>query len=139
MRVLACVAVVGLAVAANPAAAAENGGAKNGGLSADYERCMGRAVSTADMLNCAALESRAQDTALNSAYQSLLRRLEAPRTGQLRVAQRAWLEYRQANCAYVSNPAGGSAARVAGASCLLEMTAARVRELRDFATEAAGR
>ncbi|SOZ13525.1 conserved hypothetical protein, DUF1311 [Cupriavidus taiwanensis] len=138
MRVLACVAVVGLAVAAIPVAAAENG-TQNGGLSADYERCMDKAVSTADMLNCAALESRVQDTALNRAYQSLLRRLEAPRTGQLRVAQRAWLEYRQANCAYVANPAGGSAARVAGASCLLEMTAARVRELRDFATEAAGR
>ncbi|SPA25162.1 conserved hypothetical protein, DUF1311 [Cupriavidus taiwanensis] len=138
MRVLACVAVAGLTVAALPVAAAENG-TQNGGLSADYERCMDKAVSTADMLNCAALESRVQDTALNRAYQSLLRRLEAPRTGQLRVAQRAWLEYRQANCAYVSNPAGGSAARVAGASCLLEMTAARVRELRDFATEAAGR
>ncbi|SPA37550.1 conserved hypothetical protein, DUF1311 [Cupriavidus taiwanensis] len=135
MHVLAYVAVVGLAVAAIPPAAA----AANGGLSADYERCVGKAVSTADMLSCAALESRVQDTALNSAYQSLLRRLEAPRTGQLRVAQRAWLEYRQANCAYVSNPAGGSAARVAGASCLLEMTAARVRELRAFATEAAGR
>ncbi|UDM51572.1 lysozyme inhibitor LprI family protein [Cupriavidus sp. MP-37] len=134
MRVLAVVAVVGLAVAAIPAGAADNGG-----LSADYARCMGKAVSTADMLNCAALESRVQDIALNGAYQSLLRRLEAPRTGQLRVAQRAWLEYRKANCAYVSDPAGGSAARVAGATCMLEMTAARVRELRAFATGAAGR
>ena len=134
MRVLACVAVVGLAVAVLPAGAAENGG-----LSADYERCIGKAASTADMLNCAALESRVQDAALNTAYHSLLRRLEAPRTGLLRVAQRAWLEYRQANCAFVSNPGGGSAARVAGATCMLEMTAARVRELRALATEAAGR
>ncbi|MDQ0139239.1 lysozyme inhibitor LprI family protein [Cupriavidus necator] len=134
MRVLACVAVVSLAVAAIPANAA-----KNGGLSADYERCMGKAGSTADMLNCAAVESRLQEAALNSAYQALLRQLEAPRTGQLRVAQRVWLEYRQANCAYIANPAGGSAARMAGATCVLEMTAARTRELRAFASEAAGR
>ncbi|MDK3021296.1 lysozyme inhibitor LprI family protein [Cupriavidus taiwanensis] len=134
MRVFAYVAVAGLAVAAIPA-----GAAGNGGLSADYERCMGKAVSTADMLNCAALESRVQEAALNRAYQSLLRRLEPPRTGQLRVAQRVWLEYRQAHCAFVSNPAGGSAARVAGAGCMLDMTAARARELRTFATEAAGR
>lgn len=133
MRVLACVAVFGLAVAAAA------GAAENGGLSADYERCMDKAVATADMLNCAAVESRVQDSALNGAYQSLLRRLEAPRTGQLRVAQRVWLEFRQANCAYVANPAGGTAARVAGASCMLQMTAARTRELRAFATEAAGR
>ncbi|SOY88315.1 lysozyme inhibitor LprI family protein [Cupriavidus taiwanensis] len=134
MRVLACVAVAGLAVTAIPLAAAQNGG-----LSADYERCTGKAVSTADMLGCAAQEMRVQDAALNGAYQSLLRRLEAPRTGQLRVAQRVWLEYRQANCAFVSNPGGGSAARLAGASCMLEMTAARVRELRGFTAEAGGR
>jgi uncharacterized protein YecT (DUF1311 family) len=134
MRVLACVAVFGLAVAATPAGAAENGG-----LSADYERCMARAPSSADMLSCAAVESRVQESALNSAYQSLLRRLEAPRTGQLRVAQRVWLEFRQANCAYVANPAGGTAARVAGAACMLQMTAARTRELRAFGTEAAAR
>ncbi|RDK08506.1 lysozyme inhibitor LprI family protein [Cupriavidus lacunae] len=134
MRVIACLAVLGLAVAAAPARAAENDG-----LSAEYERCMARAVSTADMLNCAAAESRVQDSALNGAYQALLRRLEAPRTGQLRVAQRVWLEFRQANCAYVANPAGGTAARVAGSTCMLQMTAARVRELHAFASEAAAR
>ncbi|AQV94893.1 DUF1311 domain-containing protein [Cupriavidus necator] len=134
MRVIACLAVLGLAVAAAPARAAENDG-----LSAEYERCMARAVSTADMLNCAAMESRVQDSVLNSTYQALLRRLEAPRTGQLRVAQRMWLEFRQANCAYVANPAGGTAARVAGATCMLQMTAARARELRAFSTEAAAR
>ncbi|WP_432257575.1 lysozyme inhibitor LprI family protein [Cupriavidus sp. TMH.W2] len=134
MRVIACLAVLGLAVAAAPACAAENDG-----LSDEYERCMAKTVSTADMLNCAAMESRVQDSALNSTYQALLRRLEAPRTGQLRVAQRVWLEFRQANCAYVANPTGGTAARVAGATCMLQMTAARVRELRAFATEASAR
>lgn len=134
MRVIACLAVLGFAMAAAPARAAGNGG-----LSAEYERCMAKAVSTADMLNCAAVESRVQDVALNGAYQALLRRLEAPRTGQLRVAQRVWLEFRKANCEYVANPSGGTAARLAGATCMLEMTAARTRELRAFTTEAAGR
>lgn len=134
MRVIACLAVLGLAVAAAPVRAADTDG-----LSAEYERCMAKAVSTADMLNCAAMESRVQDSALNTSYQALLRRLEAPRTGQLRVAQRTWLEFRQANCAYVANLGGGTAARVAGATCMLQMTAARVRELHAFASEAAAR
>ena len=134
MRVIACLAVLGLAMAGAPARAEQGNG-----LSAEYERCMAKAISTADILGCAAVETRVQDVALNSAYQGLLRRLEAPRTGQLRVAQRVWLEFRQANCAYMANPAGGTAARVAGATCMARMSAARVRELRDFATEAAAR
>lgn len=134
MRVIACLAALGLSVACVPARAAENGG-----LSAEYERCMARARSSAEMLGCAATETRVQDVALNSAYQALLRRLEAPRTGQLRVAQRVWLEFRQANCAYVADPGGGSAARAAGATCMARMTAARVRELREFNAEAGAR
>jgi uncharacterized protein YecT (DUF1311 family) len=131
MRVIACLAVLGLTVAGAPARAAENSG-----LSAEYERCMAKAMSSADMLGCASTEIRVQDAALNTAYLALLRRLEAPRTGQLREAQREWLEFRRANCAYAANPGGGTAARVAGATCMARMTAARAREMRAFGAEA---
>ncbi|WP_354687562.1 lysozyme inhibitor LprI family protein [Cupriavidus necator] len=131
---LATVAIIGLGAAAGPAHAA--GGSA---LSAEHERCMAKAVSSADMLNCTSAELRQQDKTLNTAYQGLLRRLVAPRTGLLRVAQREWLQYRDANCAYVADPGGGTAARVAGASCMAQMTAARARELRAYADQVAAR
>lgn len=134
MRVIACFAILALAAASAPAHATENGD-----LSAEYERCMDKAASTADMLGCASAELRLQDKALNIAYQSLLRRLVAPRTGLLRVAQLEWLRFRDANCAYVADPASGTAARVAGALCLAQMTAARARELRAYGDEVRGR
>ncbi|BDB24829.1 hypothetical protein Tamer19_70320 [Cupriavidus sp. TA19] len=134
MRAFACLALVGLFAAAGPARAGADPA-----LSAGYERCMAKAVSTVDMLDCTAAELRLQDKAVNTTYQDLLRRLEAPRTGQLRLAQRAWLQFRDANCAYVANPGGGSAARVAGVTCAAQMTASRTRELRAYADEAAAR
>ncbi|WP_042886550.1 lysozyme inhibitor LprI family protein [Cupriavidus necator] len=134
MRAIACLAILTLAAAFAPASATESSG-----LSAEYERCMAKAVSTADMLGCTSAELRQQDTALNTAYQGLLRRLVAPRTGLLRVAQREWLRFREANCAYMADPAGGTAARVTGASCMARMTAARARELRAYGDEAGAR
>ena len=44
-------------------------------------------------------------------------------------AQRLWLQYRDANCQFYADPDGGTAAGVAAADCVLQMTAGRAREL----------
>ncbi len=56
---------------------------------------------------CAAAELQAADTTLNAAYQQILGRLRAdPDTAQLlRAAQRAWLGFRDSECAFAASAA----------------------------------
>jgi type I restriction-modification system DNA methylase subunit len=44
-------------------------------------------------------------------------------------AQRAWIKYRDANCAFWDDPAGGQSAAVTAKECILTMTADRASEL----------
>lgn len=45
-------------------------------------------------------------------------------------AQRAWVQYRDANCAFYADPDGGTAAGVAANDCMLREIAERAAELR---------
>ena len=99
-------------------------------LSASFAACMDKSGGvTAEMHACISAEHTRQDQQLNRNYQVLMAELIPERKKQLQAAQRLWLQYRDANCQFYLDPDGGTAAGVAAADCVLQMTANRAREL----------
>ena len=99
-------------------------------LSASFAACMDKSGGvTAEMHACISAEHTRQDQQLNRNYQILMAELIPERKKQLQAAQRLWLQYRDANCQFYLDPDGGTAAGVAAADCVLQMTANRAREL----------
>jgi uncharacterized protein YecT (DUF1311 family) len=118
-----------LAIAAAPLAAS----AHETGLSKPYAACMDKSGGvTMGMIECITAEHQRQDLLLNKAYKALMAGLPAPRKAQLQQAQRAWLNYRDANCAFYDDPGGGTLARVNANDCMMTATAERARELESF-------
>ena len=102
-------------------------------LSATYTACMEHSGGvTSAMHACIANEHTRQDQQLNRNYQALFAELPPERKKQLQTAQRLWLQYRDANCHFYADPDGGTAAGIAAADCVLQMTASRARELADL-------
>lgn len=102
-------------------------------LSASYAACMDESGGvTAEMHACISAEHTRQDQQLNRNYRALMAELMPARKKQLQTAQRLWLQYRDANCHFYADPDGGTAAGVAAADCVLQMTAGRARELADL-------
>ena len=106
--------------------------------------CLGQAAqgcmaatdqSTLSTIACIGAETQVWDDLLNTEYKA--RRSEmlaqgAGLTDKLLAAQRAWLTFRDAECALeVARWGEGTLAGVVGANCMMEMTAARAAQLRD--------
>ena len=124
-RAAAAIALACLLAGISPAAQADDSD-----YSGAYRSCMGTAAGvTASMIDCIAVELQRQDLRLNAAYRQLQDTLKPARRKQLQAVQRLWLPFRDAQCRFVADPGGGTAARVAGNACVLEMTAHRAREL----------
>ena len=103
-------------------------------LSASFDACMNQSGGvTVEMHACISAEHAHQDQQLNRSYQALMAELTPERKKQLQTAQRLWLQYRDANCQFYADPDGGTAAGVAAAECVLQMTAERARELKHLA------
>ena len=128
-----------------------------GVLACDDRSCIGEAASlcmdieddgqtTIGMVDCMAQEAAIWDELLNEAYGAVITQFQnsdsfdrksapeyAIREESLRVAQRAWIAFRDANCAadYAAWGAG-SMRQIAGASCILQMTAERTLDLRTY-------
>ncbi len=102
--------------------------------------------TTVGMMSCLIAERDAWDVLLNAEYaraRNAARAADeaerasmpeyAQRVEQLLTAQRAWIAYRDANCAMEYGAWGGGSMRViAGADCHLRMTAERTLELRAY-------
>jgi uncharacterized protein YecT (DUF1311 family) len=89
------------------------------------------AVTTLDMAKCFSNAKDASDKELNSVYQQVRERLETDDVKRLTLAQRFWIQYRDANCsAERSLYNGGTAAGPVYLACLEAMTRARTTELR---------
>ncbi|MCB1345529.1 MAG: DUF1311 domain-containing protein [Methylobacteriaceae bacterium] len=97
--------------------------------------------TTLGMSACLMAERDAWDRLLNEEYaraRAESARVDAAdtpdhavRAARLRDAQRAWIAYRDANCAVdYALPGGGSLRQITGAHCVLRMTAERSFELR---------
>lgn len=120
-----------LVLAAAPLAASH---AADPELSKQHSACLAKAAATTDMVECITAENKRQDARLNTVYNALMATLSTARKTQLRDAQRAWLKYRDANCAFYFDPDGGTMARVAANDCVLSATADRAVELERLKT-----
>ena len=95
---------------------------------AEYQTCT--KGSTVDIEQCIGRLTRAWDRRLNAAYRMLLK--SQPRSDQLRIAQRLWLQFRDANCRYYGS-SEGTIRRLQYAECMRSTTAHRALELEDLA------
>lgn len=102
--------------------------------------------TTVGMMQCAMSEAAAWDVLLNIEYQAARQFAEdmdardadnfpeyAVRGDKLLAAQRAWITYRDANCASAYAVWGaGTMRQIMGADCHLQMTAERTIELHNY-------
>lgn len=131
-RLPACVLV--LALAALPFGAAQ-AAPKPANPTPAYARCLATPAgqSTLGMIQCAAAELAVQDARLNRAYQAAIARLERPRQkAALQKAQRAWIAFRDADCAAFHDEDWGSMARVEANACVVDHTIHRANALETF-------
>ncbi|HEY4981505.1 MAG TPA: lysozyme inhibitor LprI family protein [Pseudolabrys sp.] len=85
-------------------------------------------VSTYEMVECLKAKTAYWDKRMNIAYQQALKDAVPQQREQLRVAQRLWIQYRDANCLYYGLTEG-SIARIDAGKCMRSMMEARAREL----------
>jgi len=87
-----------------------------------------------DMTRCLQDELRSVEKALNSEYQALLKSLEDPEP--LRQAQRAWLRFRDLDCAYALSgiEKEGSQYPHARTACLIDLSEKRIRDLKRYSS-----
>lgn len=100
--------------------------------------------TTFGMVQCQLAERDAWDALLNREYQAAIETFAADDAGEatpdfarreesLRAAQRAWIAWRDAECALAASLwGGGTMGQVDAAGCLLQLTAARTVELRSL-------
>ena len=89
------------------------------------------AGTTSEMRECANASYEVAQRELDSAYQNLIAHLDSSQRLKLRVAQKAWLQYRDANAQFhFSLAQGGTLAPLIRTSVLTEMTQARASELK---------
>ncbi len=101
-----------------------------------YEACMASrdAQTTIGMTRCAAAELAIQDARLNRAYKAALARRDDKATkAALLKAQRAWIAFRDADCAAArATVGGGTLVGFIGVTCEREHTARRADALETF-------
>jgi uncharacterized protein YecT (DUF1311 family) len=80
-----------------------------------------------EMNICASDEFRAADARLNAAWRSLTK------SADLLKAQRAWITFRDADCAFQANPyQGGSIQSLIRSTCMTGHTQTRTQQLLEF-------
>ncbi len=117
-------------------------GAREACIGVMAEACPGMAGSTLDMVTCLSEEIEAWDARLNEAYKALIAAYEQQdadfaddydMVSRLREVQRGWIKWRDLKCSFAYDEfRGGTAGRLTGADCMLDMTARRVFELQDL-------
>lgn len=130
---LAAAACLGVALLSSPAIAQPAAD----GLSPAFRRCMDSvdlgAMKNTQFLACYQAELKRQDQVLNEEYRKLVARTPAEARDRLRTAARAWIAFRDGWCGYEGMLDGAPSPEVNAAACLVEMTMAHTRRLRDAA------
>ena len=93
----------------------------------------GKFTTQMDLNECAVGNLKSADKALNEAYQALIAKQdEAASKQRLKAAQRAWIAFRDRECAFEVGPqeGGGTIWPMENAGCLEGITATRIRELK---------
>lgn len=119
LKAIVAVAALGLLVAA----------AEAGDQGDPEPSCNG---NTFEMVECLKAKTAQWDKRLNTAYQQAMKDATSDKQrGQLRDAQRFWIQYRDANCLYYGL-GEGTIARLDAGECMRRTTEARARELEDI-------
>ena len=84
--------------------------------------------STYEIVQCLKAKTAQWDKRMTIAYQRMLNAGEPKQREQLRVAQRLWIQYRDANCLYYGL-GEGTIARIDAGDCMLRITQSRALEL----------
>ena len=92
--------------------------------------CGSSNLTQMDMNACAFQAFQRQDRELNALYGRLGKQEDAASLKQLQAAQRAWLQFRDLECAYETPDAGGSLAPTETADCMAELTKERILDLK---------
>ncbi len=104
------------------------------GAQAQVLKCDQSSTQT-DMNLCADQAYRKSDADLNAAYQEATTRLKDDKDAatRLQAAQKAWLFFRDAECAFsAAGATGGSAYPMVLSTCLDALTQARTKQLRAY-------
>ncbi|AGB43856.1 lysozyme inhibitor LprI family protein [Mesorhizobium sp. CO1-1-7] len=90
-----------------------------------------RSDDSQQMMNiCAGEDYQAADARLNAAYQALIGSDDADGKRLLQVAQRAWISFRDAECAHnTAASQGGSIHAMEVSQCLTRLTNDRIKQL----------
>ena len=132
MRLLLTLAALG-ALAAAPALAVDDAKIE-ARYSPGFNTCLESpdGQSTAGMVQCAGAELEVQDRALNAAYRDLSSGMNARQKTNLVKAQRAWIAFRDADCAARYDPDWGTISTINANMCMLQRTVERTIELEEF-------
>ncbi len=92
-------------------------------------------------LGCATQMLDSADKALNKAYNALLAKISEGRGEKLKQAQRAWIQFRDADTAlaYQNSGEGGSLGGLIATNHKIDLTRERTRQLKDFLNASAAR
>jgi len=83
---------------------------------------------TPEMVECLRVKTAYWDKRMTIAYQRMRNAGEPKQREQLLIAQRLWIQYRDANCLYYGL-GEGTIARIEAGECMRSMTEARAKEL----------
>ena len=137
MRLSAAIAlafvVVGPALV-SPAAAASRPDPVEARYTPAYDKCLGAPAgqSTMGMIDCTGVELQIQDARLNAAYRKTMASLNARQKTKLQAAQRAWVTFRDAECASYEDEDWGTISRINASACVLRMTVQRTLDLEAY-------
>ncbi len=94
--------------------------------------CLNNATTTVEMQACAVAAHKKADAELNKAYQELLAKQTGRGKTLLKKAERAWIAFRDAHCAFAtSDSIGGTLHAQSVTYCKAELTEKRTAELRE--------
>lgn len=107
--------------------------AASGLLAADAAGC-NNATTTAAMQDCESARYTQANQKLNAVYARLMKTLNPSRREKLRLAELAWIQFRDKNAAFMATAAeGGTLAPLIQLTTSTDMTAARAAELEKLA------
>jgi uncharacterized protein YecT (DUF1311 family) len=86
--------------------------------------------STYEIVECLKVQTAQWDKRVNAAYSQALKDAEGKQREQLRVAQRLWLQYRDANCLYYGL-GEGTISHIEAGYCMKDLTKTRALELEE--------
>jgi len=132
VRLLA--ATILMFAAAGPVVAAPKSDPVEARYTPAYDKCLAETSgqSTMGMIDCTGAELQIQDARLNTTYRKTMASLNVRQKAKLQAAQRAWVAFRDAECASYEDEDWGTISRINASACVLHMTVQRTMDLEAY-------